>query len=309
MTHKPGKRSNTAGLDDPAVIFTADDFGHSHAINTAVIQAHREGVLTGASLMVTGEAAEEAIALARENPTLAVGLHVVLVAGRAMLSPEEIPHLVDRNGRFSDDPLRAGLRYAFNRAGRTELRRELTAQFERFAATGLPLAHVDSHLLMHMHPVVFDLLLPLAEGYGASGLRLPRDDLWLALTYDRRDATTKMIWAVAFGLLDRRALARLHGRRLVITDQVYGLMQSGRMAEGYVVGLLRRLEVPTAELYFHPSAASGSEALGPQPGDLATLLSPAICRVIRERGLRLATYPALRSSLKDLRNHSGSAVF
>jgi hypothetical protein len=70
-------------------------------------------------------------------------------------------------------------------------------------------------------------------------------------------------------------------------------MQSGRMAEGYVVGLLRRLEVPTAELYFHPSAASGSEALGPHPGDLATLLSPTVRQVIQERGLRLATYAAL----------------
>ena len=74
-------KSPTAGFDGPAVIFTADDFGRSHAVNTAVFQAHREGALTGASLMVTGAAADEAVALARETPGLAVGLHLVTVAG------------------------------------------------------------------------------------------------------------------------------------------------------------------------------------------------------------------------------------
>lgn len=309
MRRQPGTHSDTPGSEGPAVIFSADDLGYSHAVNSAVIQAHRKGVLTSASLMVTGAAADEAVAWARATPSLAVGLHLVLVAGRAVLPAQEIPHLVDRHGRFPDDPLRAGLRYAFHRAARSELRREMHAQFERFAATGLPLAHVDSHLHIHMHPVVLDMLLPLAESYGASGLRLPRDDLWLALAHDRREMTTRLVWAVVFGLLARRALAclltghqpalrrpggRLHGRRLVTTDRVYGLMQSGRMTEAYVVDVLRRLEVASAELYFHPSTASQAQAMGPNPGDLATLLSPAVRQVIRERRLRLVTYPALR---------------
>ena len=90
---------------------------------------------------------------------------------------------------------------------RLELGRELAAQFERFAASGLPLSHVDSHLHLHMHPSVFNLLLPLAEAYGAHGLRLPRDDLRLSLSQDRRQAGTKVAWAVLFGLLSRRSLA------------------------------------------------------------------------------------------------------
>lgn len=275
------------------IILNADDFGRSASINAAVMRAHRLGVLTSASLMVTGDAAEEAVALARDTPTLAVGLHVVVVGGRATLPPEEIPRIVDGNGCFPDDPVRTGLRYFVSRAAQEELARELEAQFERFAATGLSLSHVDSHLLMHVHPTVFSLLLPLAVRYGARGLRLPRDDFWLAMDYDRHRAGIKALWAITFGLLGRRCLNHLGNNHLTTTHQVYGLMQTGQMQEAYVLELLRRLRVPTAELYFHPSTVHEGEALGPNPGDLATLLSPAVRQIIQERRLRLATYSTL----------------
>jgi hopanoid biosynthesis associated protein HpnK len=275
------------------VILNADDFGRSSGINAAVMRAHHEGVLTSASLMVAGDAVEEAVALAQETPTLAVGLHLVVTGGRATLPPGEIPHLVDSGGHFPSDPVQIGLRYFLSRTYQEELAQELTAQFERFAATGLPLSHVDGHLHMHVHPTVFKLLLPLAEQYGATGLRLPRDDFWFALGYDRRYAGTKVGWAISFGLLCRWCLGRLRNHHLIVTHRVYGLMQTGQMQEAYVVNLLRRLEVPTAELYFHPSTEPGDEVLGPNPGDLATLLSPTVQQVIQERGLRLATYPTL----------------
>ncbi len=284
------------------IIVNADDFGRSTAINKAVIQAHREGVLTSASLMVTGDAVEEAVALAKETPSLAVGLHLVLAEGRAILPPEQIPHLVNGHGHFPDSGARAGLRYALNRTVRQELAQELVAQFERFAATGLPLSHVDGHLHMHLVPGVVNLVLPLAEKYGARGFRLPRDDLWMALRHDRRGAGTKVAWALAFALLCRWCLPALTARsgdplrhrRLVVTHRVYGVMETGQMEETYVVKVLRELSAPTAELYFHPTIGPNSEALGPNAGDLATLLSPAVRQVIEERGLRLTTYLALK---------------
>jgi hypothetical protein len=117
---------------------------------------------------------------------------------------------------------------------------------------------------------------------------LPRDDL--ALAWRSRQPGLKVAWAVAFGLLCRRAAARLTGRRLAVTHRVYGLFQTGQMHEAYVVNLLRRLAVPTAELYFHPSVEFLGEALGPNPTDLATLLSPAVRQVIQERSLQPTTY-------------------
>ena len=275
------------------VILNADDFGRSTSINAAVVRAHQDGVLTSASLMVAEEASDEAVDLARQTPTLAVGLHLVVADGQPVLSPQEIPHLVDETGRLPGDPIGMGLRYYFSPTARRELARELAAQFDRFVSTGLPLSHVDGHLHMHMHPTVFDLFLPLAEQHGAVGIRLPRDDLRLGLRYDRRRVGTKTAWSVAHGLLCRRALRRLHGHGLYVNHRVYGVLQSGQMQEAYVVQVLRQLSVPTAELYFHPATAPTEEALGPNPGDLLTLLSSAVRQVIHERDIRLATYPAL----------------
>lgn len=289
----PSRRKDGKCVVGMQIILNADDFGYSRSINTAVIQAHRQGVLTSASLMAAGEAMEEAVALARQTPTLAVGLHVVVASGRAVLPPAQIPHLVDGSGRFPDNPLHTGLRYAFSRSAKEDLARELEAQFERFAETGLPLSHVDGHLHMHVHPTVFDLVLPLAVRYGAHGLRLPRDDFWLALGYDRRQAGTKVLWALVFGLLDRRCLLHLNGHQIAVADRVYGLMQTGKMHEAYVIDLLRHFRGPTAEIFFHPSKTRQEEELGPNPDDLATLLSPAVRRTLAETGVRPATYSTL----------------
>ncbi|HMX28232.1 MAG TPA: ChbG/HpnK family deacetylase, partial [Blastocatellia bacterium] len=117
------------------LIINGDDFGHSEAVNRAIIQAHREGVLTSASLMVNERAAAQAVELAKANPALAVGLHLVLVLGRAALPHAELTHITDADGNFSDSSFKAGVQYYFSRAARRELRQEMRAQFERFAAT------------------------------------------------------------------------------------------------------------------------------------------------------------------------------
>ena len=80
------------------LIVTVDDFGLAIPVNEAVERGHREGIVTAASLMVAEAAADDAVARARANPTLAVGLHVVVVAGRPVLPPERIPDLVGRDG-------------------------------------------------------------------------------------------------------------------------------------------------------------------------------------------------------------------
>lgn len=275
------------------IIVNADDFGISPAVNEAVMCAHRAGILTSASLMTTGEAFEDAIAKARETPSLAVGLHLVVTNGRSVLPYDEIPHLVNEQGYFPGDLLRLGWRYRFNQQVREELSKEIAAQFERFATTGLPLSHVDGHLHMHLHPTVFKLILPLAKQYGAKGIRIPRDDLWLALRYNQRNAATKVVWAILFKLLSVWCLRSIGNQHLVVPHRAYGLMQTGRMTKDYVIGLLRSINVSTAELFFHPTTAAIGEKHGPNPGDLATLLSSGVRQVVRDRGLSLTTYPAL----------------
>jgi chitin disaccharide deacetylase len=272
------------GMAD-GLIINADDFGRSTEINRAVLRAHREGVLNSASLMVAGEAADEAVEIARQNPGLAVGLHLVVVEGPAVLPPARIPHLVGTDGRFPNAPVKLGLRYAFSRAARSELDAEIAAQFERFAATGLPLSHVDGHQHMHMNPAVFDRMLPLAKQFGAKRIRIVRDDLRLALRYDRRHAIGKCIGTAIFAALARRAKQRCD---LPAPKRTYGFLQSGQMTELYV--LLAIPQMPDfAEIYFHPTDGPRLDELGPNPGDLSTLLNPAVRQAFEARALLLSS--------------------
>src|SRR5436190_6731249 len=114
------------------LIVNADDFGRSPSINHAVLQAHRDGILTTASLMVNEIAFAEAVELARKTPSLGIGLHLTLLCGHSALSPQEIPGLVNPQREFTSHPAAAGFRYFFYRGLRAQLRAEIHAQFQAF---------------------------------------------------------------------------------------------------------------------------------------------------------------------------------
>ncbi len=278
---------------------TADDFGFSHGVNQAILRAHREGIVTSTSLMVTGDAAAEAVAIARANAGLAVGLHLVVVSGRAALAPEKIPALVDARGLFRGGPVGIGLRYQLSRAARTQLRREIREQLVRFRETGLPLAHVDGHLHMHLHPVVLSCLVELSEEFEIPSIRVPREELGWNLAFDPRSATRKVLWSLIFGRLRRNAESRLKPAGIALCDRVYGLLQTGRISEDYLVDLLRRLSAATeetVELYGHPDASLPGEPLNGPPGagarELGAMLSPRVRRAVAEAGFTLAAHAA-----------------
>ena len=151
-------------MQPTGLIITADDFGRHPAINEAVERAHREGVLTAASLMMGEAHVAEAVAVARRNPRLRVGLHLVLTEGRAVLPPTRIPDLVDAQGRFPDDAMaRDGVRFFFLPRVRRQLAAEIRAQFEAFKATGLQLDHVNAHRHFHLHPTSRNPSIPASS--------------------------------------------------------------------------------------------------------------------------------------------------
>src|SRR5262245_22433263 len=119
------------------LVVTADDFGLAREVNDAVETAHQRGILSAASLMVAGPAAQDAVARARKLPQLHVGLHIVLVEGLPTLAPERVPGLVDAKGCFRTDMAQLGLDIALRRDVRRQLRAEIEAQFEAYRATGL----------------------------------------------------------------------------------------------------------------------------------------------------------------------------
>lgn len=246
-------------MDQVRVRINADDFGHSHEVNEAVVKAFRRGILNSASLMPTGEAFHEAVEMAGMNPGLSVGIHLVTVMGRSVLPHSEIPDITDLDGRFPHDPAIAGLKYFFSMRGRQQVFKELEAQFEMFCSTGMTPSHADSHLHMHIHPVIFQAALTLAGRYGVKQIRVPVDDLFIALHHDRSKILQKVVETMVFRILTRRMRRTLDTLGFGFCDHVHGHLLSGRMTEEYVLHVLKRLKPGKTEIYFHPTFHSGQE--------------------------------------------------
>lgn len=268
------------------LIVNADDFGRSRSVNQAVVRAHREGILTTASLMVTEPAFEEAVALARENPRLGVGLHLTLLCGHAVLPPGEVPGLINAKGELNSNPVGAGFRYCFRRGLRGQLRKEIRAQFERFRATGLPLDHVNGHLHLHLHPVVFRILMNDAAQLGLARLRLTFDPLFLNLRLASGHLAGRLLHAVIFHLLSARARPVLARRGIRHTRAVFGLLQNARVDEAYINRLLPRLPEGESELYSHPSLEESRH-------EFDALVSPRVRQQVKGLGVELIRYQDL----------------
>ncbi len=268
------------------LIVNADDFGRSESINQAVIRAHREGILTTASLMVNEPAAEAAVRLARENPSLGVGLHLALVCGAAALPPARIPHLADGRGRFSDNPVAAGLRYFFCACYKEELRAEIEAQVTKFRATGLALDHLNGHLHLHLHPVVLAILMDNAQRWGIGAMRLTRDPFFLGARLAAGRWAYRASHALIFGWLARRAQPALARKNIRHTGTVFGLLQNARVDAAYVEKLLPLLPPGDSELYSHPS-------LDQFRNEFDALINPTIRRLPQQLGIRLIRYQDL----------------
>ncbi|MDF5714766.1 MAG: hopanoid biosynthesis-associated protein HpnK [Rhizonema sp. NSF051] len=283
------------------IVINGDDFGFSSGVNQAIIQAHSEGVLTSTSLMITGDAVTEAIFSARAHPQLAVGLHLVLVCGEAVLPPDQIPHLVDSRGNFSNSATIAGLRYQFHQATHEELRREIRAQLEKFRATGLPLSHVDGHLHMHVHPVVLRILVDLAQEFDIKVIRLPAEELKINLKLDRHRLLTKLVWALVFGGLRRYGEGLLKSRSIYFADRVYGLLQTGSMTEEYLLGLIPQIKGDLVEIYSHPAVMTAGELLNGLPGageaELTALLSRQVLMLLNTSGFELINYDQIKEKI------------
>jgi len=213
------------------LLLTGDDFGRSTAINAAIEQWHRAGAINQASLMVNEPGAEEAVEIARRNPKLRVGLHLTLCDGRAAA-----------HATMPRSPTLAGLRFAFFPGARSWLRREIAAQFARFAALGFPPTYWDGHTHLHLHPVVLGITLPFALRHSFQFMRLVREPGPPAL----------LPWI--FSMLSRRAERTLRAAGIGFADAVFGLRKSGRMDLDEVRRAAQCGSTRMTEIYFHPGA-------------------------------------------------------
>lgn len=196
-------------MDRKLLVINADDLGFSADINAAIEELHRAGIITNATLMVDGPFVEEAVAVARRNPQLGVGLHLDLCPVTGLYS---LPY----------DRMREGLSTP---SKQSEVAEEVDRQIKRFKRFGLEFSHMDSHRHFHALPELFALVVEVAASHGLKSMRLTKD--WIL------PRTPSVYWDAAFF---EKAAALLHFHEVRYPDNfIYGWREYS--AEDYAPGL------------------------------------------------------------------------
>lgn len=246
------------------LIVNADDLGRTPGINSGIFEAHRQGLVTSATLMVGCSAAEEAAGVWRRTPGIGIGLHVALTGGRPLLPPEEVPSLVDEEGRFPAKP--EGL----DGVEPDEVMAEVEAQLGRFRAlTGRLPTHLDSHHHSHRLPPVGAALVSLAGRHG-----LPV-----------RNASVEVG-------------ERLRREGIATTDTFVEDFFGDRARLDILLKILINLAPGVTELMCHPARVDEALRLDSsyvleREQELAALTHPEAIRAIREHGIVLTHFGEL----------------
>ncbi len=278
-------------MSDRGLIITADDFGLSMAVNEAVEEAHRKGVLTCASLVIAGAAAEDAVRRAKKMPKLGVGLHLALLDAPPAMPAAEIPDLVDPGGALAARPFWNGARIALMKSVREQARAEMRRQFELFAMTGLPLDHMDGHWHFHQHPSLIGFLVNgMAREFGVRAVRVPSEP---ALPSWRAAGRTGLVGrgrtALANRVIWNTTRKRLAKAGIGTNQWFFGLNDSGAVVRERMLGFVENLPPGVSEIGLHPASVrpTGPHALPAHyrsVEELQALVDPAVieaCKTVR----------------------------
>lgn len=255
------------------LIVNADDFGFTRDVNAGIVEAHREGILTATTLMAVGAAFDDAVRLARDNPTLDVGCHLVLTGAPGL--PATVMALIRALALGRIDPYAA-----------------LRAQIEKTIGAGIRPTHLDTHKHTHLHPAVLSAVARLSEEFGIRWVRRPFD---LPLNgqpvpWPRRLVARGL--SVVKGRF-QRTLER-HGCRT--TDRFAGFAMTGTFSASDLVRLIENLPEGTTEFMCHPGLctaelrAEKTRLKESREMELRALTDPSVRAALSRSGVVLANY-------------------
>lgn len=254
----------------------ADDFGFTRDVNAGIVEAHQRGILTATTLMACGEAFEDAVRLGRENPSLDIGCHLVLVGSPGL--PATVKDLI-----------------AALALRRIAVREELTAQVEKILDAGIRPTHLDTHKHTHLLPPVLEAVAEISERYGIAWVRRPFDFPMEA----RGVAWKKRAVSRMFGAVRTRfeRILKAHGCRT--TDHFAGFQITGAYDAGELAELIRQLPEGSTEFMTHPGRctdelrAARTRLKESREKELRALTSPEVRHALGESGVQLVGYREL----------------
>lgn len=271
------------------LIVNADDFGLTEGVSRAVLDAHRDGIVTSTSVLAVAPAFERTCRWLADAPELGVGAHLAVVGeDPPLLSAAEIPSLVDRRGRFHVSWRQFLPRAAAGRVDPDDLRRELSAQLDRLEQAGLRLDHLDTHQNVHLWPSVREVVLALGRERGIGAVRVTRSSA--------PGVTGAVVRRLATALV-----ARCRTEGWCFPDVSTGLDGAGHLDASAMLVALRHLAAApgaTAELATHPGSHDDPALARYRWGYLwgaegDALRSPQVRREVGALGFRLGTFADL----------------
>lgn len=254
------------------VIVHADDFGLHPALNDGIERAHREGIVTSASLMPLGPAFDDAVRRIQAMPELDLGLHFTLVG---------VPSCPPTLGAFLARYLRGGLPA---REFAASLRRQLDA------VRGLPISHLDSHQHLHALPSIMRVVCPIAAEYGIKAIRLPLDGpAYAPISPGRR------VQAAALAVMARLSHRYIAVSGLKTSDHFSGMAMSGHLTAPILAAYLQNAQEGVTEIVCHPGANNSALAQDfdwgyDWEGELAAVCSAEARQALTEASVELMAW-------------------
>ncbi len=288
------------------LIVNGDDFGYTPGVNAGIIRAYRDGILTSATLMAAGDAFDDAVCLALENPGLGVGCHLVLLGETAVAPTEEIPTLVDSHGRLpaSLGALVTGL--SLGSVRQQDLETELRAQVRRICEAGIRPTHIDTHKHTHLHPRVMQAVASVASEFGIGAVRNPYEDmrtLFSGPSGKKKDASISRSLTAAAAKLGRGRFAGLVKKAGLRTpDHFCGIGWTGSLETERLLHMIDALAEGTTELMCHPGVhdetldRKRTRLKASRQVELEALTAPEVAGAVRKRNIQLISFRQLGGS-------------
>ncbi len=284
------------------IILNADDFGLTRGVNEGIIRAHRDGILTSATLMANGPAFDDAIELAKAHPKLGVGCHLVLSGGTSVAPRETIPSLAGPDGSLPDSLAALVASVTSGNLRTDDMETELRAQIAKIRSAGIEPTHVDTHKHTHCHPRVMNVVGRVARDCGISKIRNPVEDLRDSWQSTRPDVPGRILdfaasCAVRLVRSQFQSIAKRYGLRW--PDHFLGLVATGRLDRSALAHLIETLSEGSTEIMLHPGVWDselekvGSRLQRQRETEMQALVSPQVSRAVQEGQVQLISYRQL----------------
>src|SRR6185437_9785701 len=267
------------------LIVNADDFGYTRGVNLGIVRGCQQGIVTSTTRMANGNAFEDAVACAKANPQLGVGVHLVLVGGRCVAKPQEIRSLADAEGNL---PASLGDLLRKLWAGSiepNEIACELRAQIRRVIEAGIEPTHVDCHKHTHLQPQVMEQVAAVAGEFGIRRVRRPYEEFGTLF---------------AFAAKGRASLRRIAAARNFRTpDHFLGVAATGTLDRGALLSMISSIGEGVTELMCHPGVCdaeleqSATRLKRQREVELEALTDPAVREGLKRQDIELIDYRGL----------------